>query len=409
MGNPIKKTSICLITPGHLCNCPRLMKEALALDKEGYQIHIICSAYMPYLIAHDQMIADQHPQWHIISKNWQAYTFNGFLNKIKHFLIRLLFLLWPSPKLYPYLLNRNFKWQLRQAKKLKSQLYIAHSAGSIAIAAIAAKKVGSTFSFDAEDFHTGEDLSYKTIEMIHAIQHQYLPRAKYLTAASQPIALAYEKLLLKNAIPTILNVFPKTKSAFQSNKSETLKLVWFSQTVGLNRGLKGILIGINEVQIGPIQLDIIGAYSKEVVLTLESMLTNNLHQVNFLGYLHDEELKFKLRTYDIGIASETGKDLNNNLALSNKIFSYITAGLALLVSDTDAQKHFMKHLNVEIGLLYENKNVSTITQSIHQWLNNPTLLMGHQKNAYHLGLEALNWETEQIKFISIVSECLNEK
>ncbi len=43
----------------------------------------------------------------------------------------------------------------------------------------------------------------------------------------------------------------------------------------------------------------------------------------------------------MGLALEPGKDLNNELAISNKIIAYAQAGLYILATDTPAQQQFM--------------------------------------------------------------------
>jgi hypothetical protein len=54
------------------------------------------------------------------------------------------------------------------------------------------------------------------------------------------------------------------------------------------------------------------------------------------------ELHRSLGQYDIGLALEPAKDLNNELAISNKILAYLQAGLFVVATNTAAQESFLK-------------------------------------------------------------------
>ena len=46
------------------------------------------------------------------------------------------------------------------------------------------------------------------------------------------------------------------------------------------------------------------------------------------------------RPFDIGLSLETGAIPNTRVLLSNKVFTYLLAGLATIYSDTPAQRAF---------------------------------------------------------------------
>jgi len=54
------------------------------------------------------------------------------------------------------------------------------------------------------------------------------------------------------------------------------------------------------------------------------------------------ELHHLLAYFDVGLALETGKDINNQLAISNKLMAYFQAGLFVLATNTKAQRSFMQ-------------------------------------------------------------------
>jgi len=67
--------------------------------------------------------------------------------------------------------------------------------------------------------------------------------------------------------------------------------------------------------------------------------------IKVLPPMEQAALHKQLATYDIGLALEISEvDLNKQLALSNKIFAYLQAGLFVVATDTRAQEQLLQQL-----------------------------------------------------------------
>jgi glycosyltransferase involved in cell wall biosynthesis len=106
--------------------------------------------------------------------------------------------------------------------------------------------------------------------------------------------------------------------------------------------------------------------------------------------------------FDIGLALEPGRDLNNQIALSNKIFTYLLAGNAVIFSDTPAQKKFHAE-NPAIGALYACGNFNELAIILKNYKNDPELMMLHKRNALKLADEKYNWEVESKQLVLLVN------
>ncbi|RZJ63478.1 MAG: hypothetical protein EOO47_28525, partial [Flavobacterium sp.] len=116
---------------------------------------------------------------------------------------------------------------------------------------------------------------------------------------------------------------------------------------------------------------------------------------------------FKLANkFDVGLALEPGFCLNNEIALSNKLFTYLISGLAIIASNTKAQQLFLEE-NETIGRIYPIGNTNELSKVIMELLNNKDLLNNYKANAYKLAQTKYNWELESKQFIDIVEETLN--
>jgi len=417
---PAKTKKVCLITPGHITSNPRLVKEAQALTANGYQVHLIFTQYVPYLIDFDSVILKKNPSWTYNCLNRTSKSiYIQSQNYIAAALQKICSMLFLRGKNSDYILchaiNRYFSWQLKKAIAVKADLYIAHNLAALPVAVFASKKNQSKCGFDAEDFHrneTSDDPENPDVVLKSLIEDQYFPKTDYLTAGSLPIAQLYQKLFPAKKINPILNVFPVVKEIQLPTKSihQPLKLFWFSQSIGLNRGLQDALAAIKLLENEQIELHLLGFLTDETNQKLQETIAKLKFKIKPTVIFHQPVYADKLPTFaaqfDVGLALEPAFCANNNAALSNKIFTYLQAGLALAVTDTVAQKQFLTE-NPQLGFCYEKGNATQLAAILKQLIDYPELLLQTKQAAYHAAKNNLNWETESPKFLKIVAATLD--
>ena len=393
--------TVCLITPGHIASNPRLVKEAIALSESGYKTHIIFTQYVPYLIDHDQHILQQNPAWTYDCLNWTGYNLaskiSRLVSKIRH----------DFSSDINIKINRNYWWQLKKAIACKADLYISHNLGTLPVAVIAAKKTEAKCGFDAEDFHRNEINDNATdpdVKLKTAIEEKYIPQLDYMIASSPQITEQY-KTLFQQHITTIINVFPNTKAhEITYNANKPLQLFWFSQTIGTNRGLETIIDGINISNIEA-DLHLLGVITDEYKARLINLLkAGSKCSLHFHKPVYSEELFNIAQKFDIGFGSETGFCLNNGIALSNKILTYVQSGLAVIASNTTAQSAFINRY-LQVGHIYNN--AEELAEILIKYNNDRASLYQTKQAAFQLGQTELNWEKESIKFINVVKQTLH--
>lgn len=399
---------ICLITSGHLSSNPRLVKEAIALDNCGYKIHIVFIQNLSFLVKHDQKILNNHPDWEYTVLNNE--NINGWkgLKKVCRTLISKLFIpffkIRKSLALAKIIINKNYYWQVSRLKSIESDLYIAHNLGALPVAVNAAKANKTKCGFDAEDFHRNEisdEVNSFDVRLKKYIEDEYLKEIDYFTAASPLIANAYKGLYPKLDPIIINNVFEiRNQPEININKNNVLKLFWFSQTVGRNRGLEDIIRALNVINNSLIELHFLGALSSELQHYFNNLAT---FEIQYYTPIEADEIFDFASKFDIGLALEPGFCFNNKIALSNKIFTYLISGLAILASNTAAQQDFLQE-NKNIGELYQTGNTKALTDIITKLFNNREQLNEYKRNSFNLAQSKYNWELEQNKFLKIVNE-----
>lgn len=406
--------SVTFITTGQPATNPRLVKEAETLNSLGYQVKVICCFYHRWAQPFDEKITGKTPGIYIYCgghpiKQKAVY----FKTRLRQKICTMLWRYVKFPGVAENAISRTHTEALAIAKKIKTDIYIAHNLGALPAAVMAAQYSGGKVGYDAEDMHSAQYTSQTDVMYLlnKYVETKYFPAADYFTAASPLIAKHYaaEYPYLKPVI--VNNVFPKTQFNMQKgyDGNRPLTLFWFSQTVGPERGLELI---IKAMANAPkyVQLHLLGDCSAQnkmnlTALAKETGLTPD--QLQFHEPVSPDELLNLTEKFDIGMASETGTTLNRDICLTNKIFTYLQCGLAIIASDTQAQALFIQQYP-QSGKLYNKYDELSLAEQINKYASNPDLLYETRMVNYQLGQAELNWEIESSKFLAVVKESVGE-
>lgn len=403
---------IVLISSGQPSVNPRLVKEANALSEAEYDVSVIYSFWTNWASAMDEKL--------FTSVSWKPILAGGspYQNKLVYILTRIRF------KIVNFIAQKvTLKFSiaemakgraslelLRKAKAIKADLYIAHNLAALPSAVKAAEYHKAKCGFDAEDFHRQEvsdSLEDFNFRISSFLEDKYFSRCDYITAASPLIAKAYEQLYPKFNPQVINNVFEvKHSQNITERDDDKLKLFWFSQTIGKNRGLEDVIGALNILGNPAIELHLLGNVNKESEDYLKALVTTdsktNLH---FHKPILPEKIFGFSAHFDIGLALEPSIPLNRNICLTNKIFSYLISGLAIIASDTTAQKAFVCE-NEGIGFTYSIGNTAELANKIDLFFTNKMALRDCKIKSATLAKEKYNWEIESAKFLTIISNNL---
>jgi glycosyltransferase involved in cell wall biosynthesis len=406
--------NVILISSAQPSANPRLIKEAKTLFDTGYSVSVIWCPLSIWADELDRKLITDFPDI-----NWVKGGYHAKSQPIMYWYARVRQKIWQL--VYKFVGDQSdaaikslvlFSQELTSiALEHKADLYIGHNLGALPATVKASKKYNAKSIFDFEDYHRGElEKNAINTKMTIKVENRYVPHISSVTAASPSISLRYGMVFPYHLSTTINNCFPLEYAVEQVKlvSQHPLKLFWFSQYVGKKRGLEAIITSMSFFSDKSISLTLLGFTSAEMrKYFLNLMIDLNLSedQLTFLDPVKEVDIVSIASNHHIGIASEPGRDLNNDLALSNKIMMYLLAGNALLCSDTVSQKDFLD-LNPSIGSLYLKDNPTDLSRVLSYYLNNPELLNDHRKNALQLGKERYNWNVEKKKFLLNVEQVL---
>jgi glycosyltransferase involved in cell wall biosynthesis len=397
---------ICLVTPGNLAANPRVVKEADALQEAGYDVTAVVSDYSQGLRRFDDEISGQ-AKWRVVrAPRASSERYVRAAARVAARVIGRVGADIPSAIAAPA--SGGPVATLRDAAcGVAADLYIAHYTAALPAAGAAAERHGALLGFDAEDFHPGEGdgspAEALRMAMVRAVEAEWLPRCKHLTAASPLIAKAYASAYGVPTPVSVLNVFPLKMAPKQAaqprHPGALLRAYWFSQTIGLDRGLQPFLQAMAQAST-PIELDLRGADPWRHGATLLAMARDlGLgDRVRVLPMASPDEMVRLAAAYDVGLSLETDVSENRRLCLTNKIFTYLLAGVPVVMSDTPAQRLLAPDLG-EAAALVSLADPKGIASALDRLAGS---LAVAKSEATRLGYERYNWESEKAALLQSV-------
>ena len=276
-------------------------------------------------------------------------------------------------------------------------VYAGTDAGLI-VAPLSARRLCVPFAVDLEDLYSADEAESAggalRPRVLATIESRYLGGTAFLTAGSEGIASAYASRHAVAPVP-IHNVFPlpsQEPAPRPATPSAPRRLYWFSQTIGLDRGLQDVVRALGR-SAAPCGLSLQGnpAGGAESELRRLAREEAPLVELEFLRPISPPGVLDNLARYDIGLAVEHPVSLNRAICLTNKALTYILGGMPVVMTDTPGQRRLAESLG-EAAVLYPPGDVDSLTRQLHGWLSDDDLLRRAGRLAWQAAKERWHWE-----------------
>jgi glycosyltransferase involved in cell wall biosynthesis len=210
----------------------------------------------------------------------------------------------------------------------------------------------------------------------------------------------------------ILNVFPLSQApafapaARPRNCNGRLSVYWFSQTVGPGRGLELFIKAMGKMR-GMVALSIRGSdflgYSRHLkTLAAEVGMADALF---FLPSAPPDEMARLAAQHDVGLASELNTPPNYAICLTNKIFTYLLAGIPALMSDTPAQRELAPDLG-NAARVVDLTSPESVAAELGRWASDAEALAADKQAAWILGQTRFNWDVEKERLLQAIRKTI---
>ena len=123
--------------------------------------------------------------------------------------------------------------------------------------------------------------------------------------------------------------------------------------------------------------------------------------VKFHPLIDHDDLIRSMAEYDVGLALERPQNRNYNLTVTNKLFSYMLAGLAIAATDTPGQREVLNQAPAA-GFLYPAGDAKPPRAMLEIWLQDRARLLQAQGAAWGAARSRFCWDIEQKSFLELL-------
>lgn len=403
--------NILIISDGHLCCNPRVVKEASTLASAGHIVTLLTVRNHVRNEEHDMAMLRNAPY-----KREAIDMLPGFDTPGAIVLSRRLSL-WLSRKAARFLKNHGASALgpagplLRRARQMPSDLVIVHNE--------TAHWVGTTLLHDGrrvaadfEDWHS-EDLlpeqsRRRPLGFIRNVERILLNEAVYTTTTSNAMADALHVRYGGRRPHVLTNSFPIQPDPRRDGPGKPPSFFWFSQTIGPGRGLERFLEAWSLTE-NPSRVVILGEPSRDYPHCLLSRLPpHKIPNLSILAPVPPPELPSVIARHDVGLALEESIPANRNLTITNKILQYLNAGLAVIATGTAGQREVLGRMP-KAGVFINMHGARNFADTLDALVADPAALLHHQKAARQLAESTYCWEREAPRLLDLVAKTLNDK
>jgi glycosyltransferase involved in cell wall biosynthesis len=396
----MSKARITVVTSGHLSTCPRMLKAADALAGDGHEVRVVATCHEPWAAETDRAVGASRT-WRLTTIDYRrgaggsVYWRTGIRYRAARALADAM-----GPDRAPLTVvtrafGRVHSELVHAAMAEPSDLIYGGTTGALAAIAEAGVRLGVPYGLDLEDLHHGEASGAGAgfeDALAMRVEQAVLPKAAFLTTSSEAIAQAYrERHGLQPSV--VHNTFPLPLRPPQSNgRAERFRAYWFSQTIGPGRGLEDAVVALGRVPLAT-ELVLRGRPQDGYLDTLRALANEQRGRVKISHEppASPDEMVDLARPYDVGLALEQVTPRNRQLCLTNKAFTYILAGVPVVMTDTPGQRVLAADLGGAAAVAAPG-DVDGLTAALSAWATDPGRFECAKRAAWDAALRRWHWE-----------------
>ncbi|MFL5578209.1 MAG: glycosyltransferase [Gemmatimonadaceae bacterium] len=415
---------VCLVTSAHVSNNPRLVKEADALLAAGHAVRVVAMKAREDLSRRDDALmrgrgwelrtvaAERHGAPRSAAR-WLAGALTQKGARALH--ERGL----DAAPIRDRAASRHLAALAAAAAERRADVVIGHNLAALPAAARAARRLGASLGFDVEDLHVEElpDDAVHAAErgLIEAVERQYIPRCTLLSAASDGIADEIARRYGVERPRVVHNVFPPLAAPdgdgaesglrpADTRPAVALSLYWYSQVIGHGRGIEDAVAAL--ALLGrPALLHLRGELDPAFASRLQEVARKaGVEQaVRILPPAPADDLVALAAEHDVGLALEVPRTLNRALCVTNKVFTYLAAGVAVAATGTPGQRAVLERCG-EAAILYPSGHPELLAEGLRRWADSPPALARARAAAAAAARETFSWERDAAGLVEFI-EC----
>jgi glycosyltransferase involved in cell wall biosynthesis len=403
---------ILILIGAHLWCAPRPQKEAAALAAAGHEVTIAGGWTDPQAAEWDRGIAARAAYRFTVLGDLRAGSLPRLACRYAKALRRRLAArtLGRTNLFRPDLLGLFAHEALRHARRARADLTIVHHEAGLWVAR-SLRREGLRVGVDMEDWFSEDllppDRIHRPVAFLKELEGDLLRAAHYSLTTSQSLSAALANAYAAPPPAVAHNTFPDEPTDGQRRDRPALgvpSLHWFSQTIGPRRGLETLFAALPLLS-APCEIHLRGSLTRDRGW-LDSITPPAWRErVRVHPLVPNTELPSRIAEHDIGLALEESYCPSRDLTITNKLFQYLQAGLAVVASDTRGQREAAAPVP-EACQVVPQLDVGALAAALNLWLDDPARLAAAKAGARHGFKQHFAWPRSAAVIVQRAAEAL---
>ena len=376
--------TVTIITSGHLAACPRMVKAADILHASGATVTTVSVRHDGALRRFDDELRGSR-RWssRVVDYSGErraTQLLSGARQRVSRGLLTSGV---RSAAIVERAVSRVAPELLAAAREQGSDVYYGGAAGALAILATLARD-GRRVAVDFEDAHGLEPFEYgKPAEAaaMASLEGHVVEHARLCTAAGEGVASYYRERHAAQPL-VINNVFEPVSEQPAGAAGDPIRMYWFSQTIGPNRGLELAVAAAGRAGC-PLRLTVRGAVTAAYVDSLRGLARRDAPclELVFEAPAAPDRMVALAAMHDVGLSLEDESIPHRRLCAPNKLFVNLAAGLAVVATATIGQAAVLASAGAGAVALQAG-DAATFAAALRRWHDDrPSLLVARRAAA----------------------------
>jgi glycosyltransferase involved in cell wall biosynthesis len=290
-----------------------------------------------------------------------------------------------------------------------ADLYIANDWPMLPIAAALARRWRGTYIYDSHELATAEYADSRKWRLVNlpylrAIEARYFGGAAAILTVSPGIADALHRLYGPAEPPSVIRNMPSFRDVAHHAVDPKRISVLYHGIVASGRGLEALIASVPAWR-PEFRLTIRGPVAPDYATHLRGLAAASgcESRIELAPPVRPDQLIEEAAKADVGVVAMPGGTLNAQLALPNKFFEYVMAGLALCVTDLPEMTALVRRF--DLGRLMASNEAAAIAAGMNGFSR--AAIEQHRANALRAARE-LNWQQESQRLVEICRRALRK-
>jgi glycosyltransferase involved in cell wall biosynthesis len=288
---------------------------------------------------------------------------------------------------------------VRSARSVDTPAIVhAHDLDTLPAGFLIARRARARLVYDAHELYSEFEFDPPRLAqaLLDALERTLARRADAVVTVSEPIARELETRCRLRARPLVVLNCPEVTRAVSAAPARPEVHAVYQAAVGPGRVLSDLFDAAARAPGVALTLRVVGADVE--ALEAEARRRDLDGRVVVVAPVPPAELVTSLAGFDAGLVIDRPTTRNNELALPNKLFEYLMAGLAVVVPRLPAMTELVEGLDV--GVTFEPGSPDALADALSALAADRDRLTAIKQRARRLALERFNAEAQAAELVT---------